>query len=209
MSYVDNMLGEDEQVQHRTTLHWVVYFWPAVTLVIALLLAPRLNTFLVSGSAGFIPAILALGWLGIVYLHQRFEEHVVTNLRVISRQGIFRRDVFVYPLESIQTIEVRQGFIARMLGYGSVEIHTSTESHGMAVRHYISDPEGWRQHILKAIDANRFDRGMQEKGTNNSRQDPDSHSVAERLRRLEELRRDNLISEAEYQESRKKILEGL
>ena len=33
--------------------------------------------------------------------------------------------------------------------------------------------------------------------------------VAERLRRLEELRRANRISEAEYQESRKKILEGL
>jgi membrane protein YdbS with pleckstrin-like domain len=209
MSYVDKVLGEDEQVLYRTTLHWVVYFWPAVTLIIALLLAPRLNTFLVSGSAGFIPATLALGWLGIVYLHQRFEEHVVTNRRAISRLGIFRRDVFIYPLESIQTIEVRQGVIARMIGYGSVETHTSTESHGMAVRHYIADPEGWRQHILKAIDAKRFNRDTRENGANTSRQDPDSHSVAERLRRLEELRRDNLISDVEYQERRKKILEGL
>jgi len=150
---------------------------------------------------GVLLIALATVWLGFAWLRHRLEEHVVTDRRVISRWGILRRDVFAYPLEGIQSIDVRQGLLARLFGYGTVGIHTSAETHGATGRRYIQDPERWRTQIQEAMENSQGDTQGNWQEENN---DP-----AGRLRELESLLNEGLINKVEYNQKRREILNEL
>ena len=49
-------------------------------------------------------------------------DFVVTDKRIIAKHGVFGRHTFENKLNKIETIQVEQGFISRMLGIGSVII---------------------------------------------------------------------------------------
>ena len=202
MAYTDRILGQDEQVLHRTRLHWIIFLWPGLCLLAALFAMPLINDLLATRIPGLVLAILAAAWFGGTYLEHLLEEHVVTNKRVISRWGILRRDVFAYPLRQIDGIDVRQGLLARLFGYGTVEIHTSAETHGTTGRRFISEPERWRTHILEAID--NMAAGNADEIERAENDDP-----ASRLRDLESLLNEGLISRDEYDQKRSEILSDL
>ncbi|MCI0620812.1 MAG: PH domain-containing protein [Acidobacteria bacterium] len=202
MSYIDSILGPDEQILFRTSSHWVTYLNPLVAVAAVAFLWPYLSVLVTSHLPGAVLAGIASVWLGITYLRQSIEEHVVTTERVISRWGILRRDVFVYPLDSIDTIDVHQGLVGRVLGYGTVELHTSAETHSTGGRAYIRDPDQWREHILEARDKRR-------NGAHQVLQSEDGDSAVERMRQLDALAREGLITNAEHQQKRDEILRDL
>lgn len=151
MSHVDDILGADERVVYRTSLHWIEYVVPVVFLGIAMQLWPELTRLAGNNTLGAIVALPPAMWVGFVFLRHRIEEYVVTTERLITRTGILARRVSTYPLDSVATVEVSQGIAGRILGYGSVEIHTQTGSaHGTASRQPVSDPHAWQREILSA-----------------------------------------------------------
>ena len=48
-------------------------------------------------------------------------------------------------------MDVRQSVLGRLLGYGTVEIHTAAEQHGIGGRGFIDDPAAWQTAITQAI----------------------------------------------------------
>lgn len=202
MAYVDRILGRNERVLYRTRLHWVIFVWPLLFLLGALAARPWLDEFFTTSTPGLILVGLGVAWLGMTWLERIVEAHVVTNRRVISRWGIIRRDVYVYPLCRIDSIDVRQGLLGRLLGYGAVEIHTSAESHGTTGRRFISGPGEWRRHILEAIDNSTA-------GNACGIDEDDNVSAADRLRELELLLNEGLITREEYDSRRTEILNSL
>ena len=200
MSYVARILRDGEQILYRTRLHWVVYLGASGFLLFGAgvwAYVGRNTAHSVLGIFGMLPGLLLFVK---AHLQQRLEEHVVTTDRVISRTGIVRRDVYVYPLDSIQTIDIRQGLMGRILGYGSVEFHTSADRHGAGGRGYICNPERWRSQILCAMDLRA--------GTTRQ-ESPDQAEPARRLQQLEQLRKDGLITEEEYKKKRDDLIVSL
>ena len=200
MPYTDRILGPEERVLHRTRPHWIIFAWPLLALFASLAAMPFLDELFANHVPGSVIAVIAGIWLGVAWLEHRVEEHVVTNRRVISRWGIIRRDVYVYPLHRIDSIDVRQGLLGRLLGYGAVEIHTSSESHGTSGRRYIAKPEEWRRHILGAIDNLSGDGTEEREGDGGE---------ADRLRKLGSLLDEGLISQEEYDRKRSEILRDI
>ena len=47
-------------------------------------------------------------------------EYGITNTRVISKQGLIRRDIEEINLSSIESINVNQSIIGRILNYGTI-----------------------------------------------------------------------------------------
>ena len=105
MSYIDESLSTGEEVSARFKLHWVT------RIPLALWLLLGIPTF-------GITLIVAV----YEYLRVRHIEQGVTNKRVIFKTGIISRKSEEMKLASIETVEIDQGVLGRILGYGSVKV---------------------------------------------------------------------------------------
>ncbi len=56
------------------------------------------------------------------YLRLRHTEQGVTNKRVVFKTGIISRKSEEMKLGSIETVEIDQGILGRILGYGNVRV---------------------------------------------------------------------------------------
>lgn len=129
MSYIKKSLSDGEKPLHFFDLHWVVWIrvWGLVIAGIILGFFPL--SFL--GLDGFeYGSISLLGWVAIfveifalyLFFYVRFQEYGVTNKRVICKTGIIARKTNEMKLRSIETVEIDQSVLARILGYGTVKI---------------------------------------------------------------------------------------
>jgi uncharacterized membrane protein YdbT with pleckstrin-like domain len=105
MSYIEESLSAGEKIEGLFKLHW--FAW--VPMVIWIIL-------------GFLT--LGLTWLIALYefLRLKFMEQGVTNKRVILKRGIISRKTEEMKLTSIETVEIDQGILGRIFGYGTVRI---------------------------------------------------------------------------------------
>ena len=49
-----------------------------------------------------------------------FDEFVITNKRVVAKVGVIRRIAFELQCEQVESIEIHQGIIGRILNYGTL-----------------------------------------------------------------------------------------
>jgi uncharacterized membrane protein YdbT with pleckstrin-like domain len=105
MGYIQESLSNGEKVQALFNLHW----FSKVPMVIWIVLA--LPTF----GLTLIPAIWE--WLKL-----RSIEQGVTNKRVILKKGIIGRRSEEMKITSIETVEIIQGVLGRLFGFGTVKV---------------------------------------------------------------------------------------
>lgn len=120
MSYVDKTLLPGEQVTFRAHLHWIVFVRAMVVALIGVI------SLLIGGHvfAGFGVALLLLGvvlWVA-AYVQRRSSEFAVTNKRIIVKVGILRRRTVEMLLRQVEALEVNQGILGRLFGYGTLLI---------------------------------------------------------------------------------------
>jgi hypothetical protein len=132
MSYIQASLVPGEAVVYETRLHWSVML--RHILLGLLLLAGAgalLNYFLrhpgLSDSSqhlteGGAAALLLCGILAIIagMVRRNATEMAVTTRRVVVKQGLVNRKTIEMLLNKIETIEVSEPMMGRMLGYGSI-----------------------------------------------------------------------------------------
>ena len=100
MSYIEESLSAGEKVEGLFRLHW--FAWVPVALWAVLVIT--------------LPVAL------YVYLQLRFTEQGVTNKRVILKRGVIGRKTEEMKVTSIETVEIDQGVLGRIFGYGSVKV---------------------------------------------------------------------------------------
>lgn len=105
MSYIEDSLSKNEEISSLFKLHW---FSKLPMIIWALLAAPTLGATLIGVIAE---------WLKL-----RSIEQGVTNKRVILKKGIISRKTEEMKLSSIETVEIIQGIIGRIFGFGTVKV---------------------------------------------------------------------------------------
>jgi uncharacterized membrane protein YdbT with pleckstrin-like domain len=105
VTYIDESLSTGEEVVALFRLHWFSKLPMVLWIVLAI---PSLGLTL----------FLAL----YEYLRLRFMEQGVTNKRVILKTGIVSRRTEEMKLSSIETVEIDQGIVGRMFGFGTVKV---------------------------------------------------------------------------------------
>jgi uncharacterized membrane protein YdbT with pleckstrin-like domain len=149
--YIDDILQPGEKVLYSTNAHWVFYL-PAVAagiVAIAFLVASRTivseTAVLLCLSLAAIAAIVALYKMLTAWFHRWTTETDVTNLRVVHKTGFIKRRTFEMSLEKVESVDVDQSILGRILNYGNVTVRGVGE--GVETIQTIASPLDFRNHI--------------------------------------------------------------
>src|ERR1700682_5118099 len=126
--YIDDILQPGEKVLYSTNAHWVFYFPAIAAWIVALflLLLSRQTTtesiVLLCLSAAAVAAIVALYWCVKAWFPRWTTETDVTNMRVVHKTGFIARKTFEMSLDKVESVDVNQSILGRILNYGDVTI---------------------------------------------------------------------------------------
>jgi uncharacterized membrane protein YdbT with pleckstrin-like domain len=67
-------------------------------------------------------AIAALYWTVKAWFHRLTTETDVTNRRVVHKTGFIKRRTFEMALDKVESVDVNQSIMGRILNYGNVTI---------------------------------------------------------------------------------------
>ena len=126
--YIDDILQPGEKLLYSTTLHWVIYSRAlfAWILAAACLIATKWTVAdqarLLLMAIAVIVALVAI-YLGFRAWFRRWTmETDVTNLRVVHKEGFIRRETFEMNHDKVESVDVDQTILGRLLSYGDVTI---------------------------------------------------------------------------------------
>jgi uncharacterized membrane protein YdbT with pleckstrin-like domain len=130
VSYIDDSLVEGETILHRARVSW----WSQFGLV-------ALGVLL-------LVVVIGVGFLIAAWVKVRSTEIAITNRRVIAKFGFIQRHTVEINLEKVEALRVDQGFLGRMLNYGT--IHISGAGTSVAPIPDIADPLVFRRKFMEA-----------------------------------------------------------
>jgi uncharacterized membrane protein YdbT with pleckstrin-like domain len=126
--YIDEILQPGEKVLYSTNAHWM-FFLPAIAawiVALVLLLFSHLVAadmlMLVFLSLAAVVALAALYWTFSAWCHRGTTETDVTNLRVVHKTGFIKRRTFEMSLDKVESVDVNQSILGRILNYGDVTV---------------------------------------------------------------------------------------
>ena len=126
--YIDEILQPGEKVLYSTNAHWMFYLPAIAAWIVALVLLILSRTTITEGiillclSASAVVAIIALYWTVKAWFHRFTTETDVTNLRIVHKTGFIKRRTFEMSLDKVESVDVNQSILGRILNYGDVTI---------------------------------------------------------------------------------------
>ncbi|MBR0692149.1 PH domain-containing protein [Bradyrhizobium lablabi] len=149
--YIDEILQPGEKVLYSTNAHWMFYL-PAIgawIVVLVLLILSRMVTVdglvMLCLAAAAVVAVAALYWTGTAWFHRWTTETDVTNFRIVHKTGFITRRTFEMSLDKVESVDVNQSVLGRILNYGDVTIRGVGE--GIETIKNIAAPLAFRSHI--------------------------------------------------------------
>jgi uncharacterized membrane protein YdbT with pleckstrin-like domain len=149
--YIDDILQPGEKVLYSTNAHWIFYLPAIAAWIVALFLfvlsrqTVTESLMLLCLSAAAVVAVVALYWTVNGWFHRWTTETDVTNLRVVHKTGFIKRRTFEMSLDKVESVDVDQSILGRMLNYGNVTVRGVGE--GAETIDTIASPLDFRNHI--------------------------------------------------------------
>ncbi|MEH2521274.1 PH domain-containing protein [Bradyrhizobium sp. RDT10] len=126
--YIDDILQPGETVLYSTNAHWMFYL-PAIaawTVAIVFLVLSRMVTadalMLLCVALAAVAGLAALYWSATAWFHRWTTETDVTNMRVVHKTGFIKRRTFEMSLDKVESVDVNQSILGRIMNYGDVTI---------------------------------------------------------------------------------------
>lgn len=208
MGYIEELLAANEKIVLRTRRHWgvlagsfVVNLFLSIGILILSVLVGLLATPLGLGAVGLLVWVLLL--IPLVNFGRNFldwwnEEYLVTNRRVIQSEGVINKHVIDSSLEKVNDVVMNQTFLGRVFDFGDIEILTASEI-GINKLGMIASPVKFKTEMINQKEA----LGMDERVSGGTRPPRD---VPELIADLDELRKQGVLTEAEFQEKKAQLL---
>jgi hypothetical protein len=213
MGYVQRLLTSNERVVRVSHDHWIVLLTTILIDGLIGLIIAGLSVAAASIFANPLP-ILGLLLLAVPTAHLLFRiwvwwnrQCVVTNLRIIQIRGTMQKRVSDTLLEKINDIVTEQTAMGRLLNYGDLKIVAGSDS-GIDVFYHLADPIGFKRDLLNQKAA--LGRSEVPKPSERAAAPvPDATDVPELIAELDDLRKRGLLTDAEFQEKRRKLLDRI
>lgn len=155
MRYVDEVLQPGETIRGVTSVSWVGFLPGLFLWLVALILLIEIAPWRASAGWALIGwiAVLAAFVIGAVLLikhwWRRFTTEVaVTNRRVICKIGFIKRRTFEMHMDKVESVDVDQTILGRILNYGDITIRGTGET--METLPMIDHPLQFRNHVTAA-----------------------------------------------------------
>src|SRR5258708_38910367 len=149
--YIDDILQPGEKVLYSPNAHWIFYASAIAAWIVAIflfLLSRQTTTesiILLCLAASAVVALVALYWTLRAWFHRGTTETDVTNMRVVHKTGFIKRRTFEMSLDKVESVDVNQSILGRLLNYGSVTVRGVGE--GAETINTIASPLDFRNHI--------------------------------------------------------------
>ncbi len=201
MAFPEKMLNDGEEMLIDTHPHWWVFSGVAARLVLAIVIA-------VAGALQFDGNVY-VNWIGIalilfavinlavVYVKWRTTDFVLTTDRLVTRSGILSRQTREIPLERINDLACHQSFFERIIHAGDLMIESAGER-GQQTFSNVADPFAVQNTVHKAIESATTLRPVNA-----------ADSIPEQIEKLDELRQRGVISQAEFDDKKRRLLDRL
>ena len=200
-NYIEKMLGENERILLITRQHAFVLISSIIAEIVVALIVfvaiAALTMFNPVAAFGFLLALVPLSIMLRDILVWTNHEYIVTNRRVIQISGIFNKNVVDSSLEKVNDVKMTQSFFGRLFDYGDVEILTASEI-GVNLFKRIGDPVKFKTAMLNAKEK----LGYEGTGPHGQRVE----SIPEQIAELDALRKQGIITDAEFQAKKRELL---
>ena len=130
-SYVEDALVGGERIVHQGKISlWSVWY----LLALGLVLLPVFGVGLIV-------------W-GIAYIRIQSTEIAVTTKRLIVKRGFIRRSTIEINIHKVESIQIDQEMIGRLLNYGTLVISGTGTSHAPITG--VAEPMAYRKAFIEA-----------------------------------------------------------
>jgi uncharacterized membrane protein YdbT with pleckstrin-like domain len=158
MAYYTKVLLPDEQVRAVGRLHWLIYLRGWICLVLAAVAgiaylyirqpgADGADSFsIVPEAAAAIFLLLGLLFMLSAWIRRGTTEIVVTDRRIIFKEGFVRRRTMEMNMSKVETVDVVQSILGRLFNYGTILIRGTGSSYEPLA--LIGDPLALRTAIV-------------------------------------------------------------
>jgi uncharacterized membrane protein YdbT with pleckstrin-like domain len=153
MRYVDQVLQPGESIRWVTTVSRVGYLRGIAALVAAFVVWDVTPTDSpMADLAGEIACLLlvvaALYLIGTTWWRRMMIEVAVTDRRVIYKSGLINRHTVEMNMDKIESVDVDQHLLGRLLNYGDITIHGTGD--GKELIREVDHPLEFRSHVTAA-----------------------------------------------------------
>ena len=218
--YQKDLLSPDEEIVREFRPHWsrvlreIGIFFATVALVAFLLWLP---IFPDEWQGIGVVVILVMGLFVTLpnIVRWRFSEYIITNERLITREGVIRKSGKEIPLEVINDVAFTQNVFERIFGTGDVTFESAGE---FGQNHYTDIPHP--EQIQTLIYRLRENRSMQLRGLDPADEEgeadepaedsgaPEATSKAQQLEILSRLHDQGKLTDDEFEAQKRGLLDS-
>ena len=69
-----------------------------------------------------VAGLAALYWTATAWFHRWTTETDITNMRVVHKTGFIKRRTFEMSLDKVESVDVNQSILGRLMNYGDITI---------------------------------------------------------------------------------------
>ncbi|MDP8955920.1 MAG: PH domain-containing protein [Actinomycetota bacterium] len=204
MGFPKRLLADNEQLVLDLRPHWISLVLPigATVLIVgavgaALAYIPASWPNWVTWAAVAAGAILLIAYPVRFFIDWITSHFVVTTDRLIHREGWFAKRSMEIPLENVNDVRFHQTVFERLIKGGDLTIESAGEF-GQQNFTDIRDPEHVQKVIYEVGERNKQRMYTGGRG---------APSVADELDKLDRLRDEGVISDAEFEAQKARLLE--
>jgi hypothetical protein len=223
-------LDEGEEVLVDLRPHWIFLFGPLATTIAALAAAVAVVTAFPHAPVALAWVLVALVALPGLWLVVRATQWwgtslVVTDRRIVSRQGVFAREVVQVRLPRVAEVHARQELWQRLLGTGRLVV-ALREDAGAIVVDDVRRPRSLQRVITRQLDTRSGGPVESRPVTTRPVPPPDDRTpprgvaglsgpagdptwISEQLIQLDDLRRRGIVTENEFAAKKAELLSRL
>ena len=127
MAYVHSVLQPGETVKMIGRFHWVIF----VRAVLVAIAGALILAFSSKVGQRMTDILVITGWIVVgvgalmfmrAWMKRSMTELSVTNHRVIFKRGFIWRHTVEMNMDKVETVDVDQSILGRILGYGTIRI---------------------------------------------------------------------------------------
>lgn len=132
-TFVENSLISGEVVESQAEITWLSQFWLYLFAVLTVM-----------------TIVLPILFILVAVINVLTTELAVTNKKVIGKTGFISRVSIDLPLDKLESINIDQGVIGRILGYGRVSIR-GVGGNNVSIP-FIKQPLDFRRVVMGLLD---------------------------------------------------------
>lgn len=215
-SYLESLLGEREKIILTAKQHWFILLGSifleimlillifGATITAAIFFTPYIALII---AIGFAVLLIPIATMTVDILNWTNRLFIVTNRRVIQISGVFNKNVIDSSLEKVNDIHMVQSALGRMFDYGDIQILTGSEL-GVNLFKRIESPVRFKIALLNAkSELEGYEMG---EGTRAAiAPPPQQNGVEAVITQLDSLRQQGLLTEEEFQQKKKQVLDRI